>query len=261
MHDVQSALSLMLRVAAFDAGRYAFAVTAMLIVVASASFVGASCNRIQQRRHRAHDVRRELFSSLRSVAVYAAIVSPILWGMQSGVLRNTVVKGASPWMVAGTTLGLVLAHDTWFYWTHRLMHLRRLYRTLHRHHHRSVSPTAFAAYSFSVPEAAVHALFMALWLLLFPAPWISLFAFLAILVVRDVVSHSGYEMMPSTFAEHWFWGNFTTATHHDLHHQGDFGKNLGLYFVWWDRLMGTEAPDYQERFRAATLGAGSPRDA
>lgn len=252
MHDLSAPISMMLRVAAFDAGRYVLAVAAMLAVIAAAGFLGLACNRIQERRHQAGDIRRELLSSLRSVAVYAAIVTPVLWGMQAGHLRNTVVKDASPWLVVGTAFALILAHDAWFYWTHRVMHLRRFFRATHRHHHRSTTPSAFAAYSFSVPEAAVHALFMALWLLLFPAPWISLFVFLAILVARDVVSHSGYEMMPPGFAEHWFWGNFTTATHHDLHHRGDFGKNLGLYFVWWDRLMGTEAPDYKQRFRAAT---------
>jgi hypothetical protein len=52
---------------------------------------------------------------------------------------------------------MVLMHDAYFYWTHRLMHHPRLFRIFHRAHHLSASPTPWAAYSFSVPEAFVQA--------------------------------------------------------------------------------------------------------
>lgn len=29
-------------------------------------------------------------------------------------------------------------HDTWFYWTHRLLHWRPIYKHVHRDHHRYV---------------------------------------------------------------------------------------------------------------------------
>lgn len=28
------------------------------------------------------------------------------------------------------------AHDTWFYWTHRFLHLRPIYKYVHFEHHR-----------------------------------------------------------------------------------------------------------------------------
>jgi hypothetical protein len=37
-------------------------------------------------------------------------------------------------------------------------------------------------------------------------------------------------------------GLFATTTHHDLHHNGSFNHNYGLYFTWRDRIMGTEHP-------------------
>ena len=46
-------------------------------------------------------------------------------------------------------------HDTWFYWTHRLLHTRPLYARVHALHHRSTVPTAFTGYSFHVAEAAL----------------------------------------------------------------------------------------------------------
>jgi Delta7-sterol 5-desaturase len=67
-------------------------------------------------------------------------------------------------------------------------------------------------------------------------------------VVREHCSccSRGAELHHAGFADHWFWGLFTTATHHDLHHSGGFGSNYGLYFTWWDRMMGTEHPRYRE---------------
>ena len=40
---------------------------------------------------------------------------------------------------------------------------------------------------------------------------------------------------------------FTTVTHHDMHHESARG-NYGFYFTWWDRWMGTEHKDYETRF-------------
>src|SRR5215469_6146336 len=37
------------------------------------------------------------------------------------------------------------------------------------------------------------------------------------------------------------------ATVLDLHHQS-FRSNFGLYFTWWDKLMGTEHPEYGKTF-------------
>jgi len=48
---------------------------------------------------------------------------------------------------------LLLAHDTWFYWTHRLLHSAWLFRWAHRTHHLSIAPTPWAAYSFAPAEA------------------------------------------------------------------------------------------------------------
>jgi sterol desaturase/sphingolipid hydroxylase (fatty acid hydroxylase superfamily) len=42
----------------------------------------------------------------------------------------------------------------------------------------------------------------------------------------------------------------TTTTHHDLHH-GQAGYNYAAWFTWWDRWMGTEHPQYLERYAKA----------
>lgn len=57
--------------------------------------------------------------------------------------------------LAATVVALDLLHDTWFYWTHRLLHWPPLYSRVHALHHRSSVPTAFTGYSFHPAEAAL----------------------------------------------------------------------------------------------------------
>lgn len=47
-------------------------------------------------------------------------------------------------MVA-TVAALDVLHDAWFYWTHRLLHWRALYRHVHYIHHRRAPAEHVAA--------------------------------------------------------------------------------------------------------------------
>ena len=76
--------------------------------------------------------------------------------------------------------------------------------------------------------------------------YVAIFLFLVHMIVRNVLGHSGYELLPRSLAHSVAWGWSNSVTHHDLHHE-TFRWNYGLYFTWWDRLMGTEHPQYRER--------------
>ncbi len=39
-----------------------------------------------------------------------------------------------------TVVALDYLHDTWFYWTHRLLHWQPLYRSVHHIHHQCATP-------------------------------------------------------------------------------------------------------------------------
>ena len=104
-----------------------------------------------------------------TVVIFSANGALIFAGIKAGVLRMYFDIPEHGWAYAGLSLlVLVLAHDTWFYWTHRLMHRRGLFRWTHLAHHRSVAPTPWAAYSFAPAEALVQAVFLPLILLVLP---------------------------------------------------------------------------------------------
>jgi lathosterol oxidase len=83
-------------------------------------------------------------------------------------------------------------------------------------------------------------------LALLPVHEAVIFLWMIWMVLRNVMGHSGTELLPRTWIAGW-WGRwFTTTLHHEMHHAyGQF--NYGLYFVWWDRLCGTEHPEYRNR--------------
>lgn len=60
------------------------------------------------------------------------------------------------------------------------------------------------------------------------------------------------ERFPKGTNKHWFGKWLNTSTNHNMHHK--YGKgNYGLYFTFWDDLMGTTHPKYHETFENITV--------
>ena len=168
-----------------------------------------------------------------------------------GELPDTVV-------LVSEFAAIVLLHDAYFYWMHRGIHHRRVFRIVHRLHHKSRTPTPWAAYSFAPPEAILEASIMPLAALLFPFHELTAYLFLTHMIARNVIGHAGVELFPRWWLDAPILRWITTTTHHDLHHQHG-GCNFGLYFTWWDRWMGTEHPRYRARFESAvSFSAAAP---
>lgn len=235
---------------AFDYGRYLIAATLMSVILAMGS-KWYTARKIQRRKAGWSDVRREFLYSSLTAAIFSLNGVLVALGDKAGVMH--VIHGPVDdfWLSAGRLALAVIAHDAYFYWMHRLMHHPKLFRLVHLVHHRSKTPTPWAAYAFAPIEAFFEALFLPLYLLVLPLNKLLIFIFLAHMIVRNVVGHAGHEIFPRGWLDRPLLRAITTTTHHDLHHsQGRY--NYGLYFTWWDRWMGTEHPEYRARFEQVT---------
>jgi lathosterol oxidase len=235
------------RIVAIEGGRYV--ATAGLVSLITWAFwrVGFQARKIQTRFASASDYRREIIASLRTVVVFSLTGFGLYLAARAGwiiVYDGFLIAGPAYF---GVTLALmIVAHDAYFYWTHRAMHHPRLFRLFHWTHHKSRTPTPWTAYAFDIPEAVVIVGFVPLWVALVPMHAWAAFIFVTWQIVRNVIGHAGVELSPVSGRRSRLWGWLNTTTHHDLHHQS--GRyNYGLYFSWWDRLMRTEHPDYQTR--------------
>lgn len=215
--------------------------------------VRLAARRLQSRRADLRQIRREVGWSLVSAVIFGTMSMLLVIGPgELGWNRMYFDMGAWGWSYALFSLLLmIVAHDAYFYWTHRLLHHPVLLRSIHRTHHLSRTPTPWTAYALDPGEAVVQAAFPALFALLVPLHPLTVLVWSVHMIVRNVLGHAGFELMPAGLARSRWLGWLTTATHHDLHH-ATFQWNFGLYFTWWDRLMGTEHPEYLAWYDAAT---------
>jgi sterol desaturase/sphingolipid hydroxylase (fatty acid hydroxylase superfamily) len=245
-------LSVWPHILAMDALRYLIPAGLAALLVFAWAPAWLRRRRLQARRPGAADFRREIGFSLLTVLIFSLTGFGIYVGMQAGLFEVYGDVGLHGWgWLAASIVLAVLAHDTYFYWAHRAMHHPWLYRRVHRLHHRSTTPTPWAAYAFHPAEALIEAGFLPLFLLAVPMHAGAVTAFLAVMILRNVAGHAGFELYPAGVACSRWLGGLATTTHHDMHHARPDG-NYGLYFTWWDRLMGTEHPGYRARFDQAT---------
>lgn len=212
-----------------------------------------SWKKIQTRYPAQKDYRREVIFSTVSIFIFAF---PPMLLIHNDALRphTTFYRDISQhgwWYFFGVFPLLFLMHDTYFYWTHRLIHHPRLFKWFHLVHHRSVNPSPWAAYAFHPFESFLESQIFVLFLFTIPICTWHLFFFFLISLSYNVYGHLGYELYPAGFHRHWFGRWVNTSVSHNLHHR-HFNGNYGLYFLFWDRWMGTLRKDYDAAFGEVT---------
>jgi sterol desaturase/sphingolipid hydroxylase (fatty acid hydroxylase superfamily) len=144
---------------------------------------------------------------------------------------------------------LIMIHDTYFYWMHRAIHHKSVYKYVHRVHHVSTNPTPWASFSFHPLEAVLEVGILPIMVFLMPLHPAAIVTWLLFMTLMNVMGHLGFEL---------FWKGFTTgkitkwantSVHHNMHHKY-VNSNFGLYFNLWDRIMGTNHKNYTEEFEA-----------
>lgn len=205
--------------------------------------------RIHTRRQAdGRQIRSELRHGVVTLAIGALNATAVMLLYRAGYTRLSSDAGAfgAP-AIALSVVALIVFNDGWFYLCHRVLHHPRLFRRVHVVHHRSVDVNPFTSFSFH----AVEAILLSLWVVpvvLWVPLYLPVFGVAQVIgTANNVMSHLGYELLPR-----WLlrvpglrWMN--TATFHSLHHTTLRG-NYGLFFRFWDRLLGTEVPGYEEAF-------------
>jgi sterol desaturase/sphingolipid hydroxylase (fatty acid hydroxylase superfamily) len=202
-------------------------------------------------------IRRELLQSVVSIAIFAGIV-PILFALGLKPYMRFYPRISDygwPYFFCSILL-MMLVQDTYFYWSHRLMHHRRLFRYFHLTHHRSLNPNPWSTYSVNPLEAVVDTGANIIILFTIPAHGLALFIFSWINTAYAIYGHLGYEILPPGTARHWLGRWINTSVAHNAHH-AKARYNYGWYFLFWDRTMGTLEPEYELRYsKVAYPGVG-----
>ena len=205
--------------------------------------------KIQQRFPRLGDYIREIGFSVLTVFIMAFIPAIVIGSpslSQYTRFYTDIHQHSMTWFVLAFPV-MALIHDTYFYWMHRLIHHPRVFKYIHLVHHQSTNPSPFAAYAFHPLEAILEAGIFLVFVFTIPVHFFHLIFFFLFMIIYNVYGHLGWELYPKGFSKHWLGKWINTSVNHNMHHQY-FKGNYGLYFLFWDRLMGTIRPDYDDRF-------------
>ena len=234
----------------------------ILASIAFLIFYGVRKKRITYRKIQlkfpaGKDYLREIVYSCITAAIFAGIgfivfatpistYTQVYWDISEHSIAYFVLS----------ILMMLLVHDSYFYWTHRWMHSKSVYRLVHRVHHLSTNPSPWAAMAFHPLESVVEGSVIALIAFLFPVHPLAIGIFLLLMMIYNVYGHLGYELYPKGFSRSPIGKWVNTSVNHNMHHQSIQG-NYGLYFLWWDRWMGTLQSNYDENFEAVKSRTGN----
>ncbi len=207
-----------------------------------------SWKKIQEKFPARSDYTREFLYSISTAIIFATLGYLFFFGpLVEYTLVYKDLDAHSTWYFFGSVALTLLVHDTYFYWTHRAMHHPKLFPVFHKVHHLSTNPSPWAAMAFHPLEAVVEFGIVAIVPFLYPIHPLAIGLFLLIMMIYNVYGHLGYELYPKGFASSILGRWINTSVNHNQHHQY-FKGNYGLYFLWWDRWMGTLRSDYEEQF-------------
>ena len=204
--------------------------------------------KIQLKEAKAKDFKREIYNSVISIMVFTLVIpicDQFLFKGMSQVYYE-IDKYPVIWIPLSVLLALII-QDTYFYWLHRAMHLSKMYKKVHYVHHQSINPSPWASYSFQYTEAVLEAIIIPIILVIMPMNFIALIIFTSLSLFINVYGHLGYEIMPKWVRNSFIFEIVSSSVHHNIHHE-KFHYNYCLYFRFWDRVMGTEHPEYVKIF-------------
>jgi len=144
----------------------------------------------------------------------------------------------SAFTIAWHFLAYMLILDSLFYWAHRMLHHRRIYKYIHKQHHEFFISNGIATeYAHPVEEIVANAFPTVIGPILFGAHVYEYQLWLIFRLWETVDAHSGYHVPWSP------WRILPSIQggpdRHDFHHSHNVG-NYGAFFVFWDRLCGTD---------------------
>ncbi|MBT9139407.1 MAG: hypothetical protein DDT31_01991 [Syntrophomonadaceae bacterium] len=227
--------------------RYFVVAGAVYWLFCSATSRSRSCNHLQTNS--VHFVWHDIRLSILSAVVFALAATLITLAYTTGGTKlYTDPHQYGLWYLGFSYGAALLLQDTYFYFSHRLFHHPRLFTWLHQGHHQSHHPTPWTSFAFDPPEAYVQALFLVGLVFVLPLHFVTILSILITMTVWAVLNHLGPDYLPVPFPHHWLGRWVIGPVHHSIHHL-KYTVHYGLYFTFWDYLLGTQDRKYIEKLR------------
>ncbi len=191
-----------------------------------------------------HDIKLSVLSAGVFALAAAFIMTEYCWGT---TLLYSQSQDHGVWYLGVSYGAVLLLQDTYFFFTHRLCHHPSLFPWLHQGHHQSRYPTPLTSFAFDPLEAIIQSLFLVAIVFIIPLHFITMIAVLTTMTIWAVLNHLGIDRLPLSFPHHWLGQWVIGPAHHSIHHL-KYTVHYGLYFTFWDKILGTQDPRYGKKF-------------
>ena len=211
--------------------------------------------KVQKRLPKVTDYGRDILFSLISITIFASMAVLVFYilGDYTHIYKDFSEYGWGYYIL--TWVWMFVIHDTYFYWMHRVMHHPKLFKHVHLIHHKSTNPSPWTAYAFHPLEGFLEALIVPILAFTVPLHTSSMGFFFLFQIFYNVYGHLGFELYPKGFHKTKIGRWVNTSVAHNQHHE-KFTGNFGLYFLFWDRMMGTIREDYDATYEETTASEG-----
>jgi sterol desaturase/sphingolipid hydroxylase (fatty acid hydroxylase superfamily) len=152
-----------------------------------------------------------------------------MWGSANGITPLMTWEQNPVWFIAFLIL-IPIYRNTHFYFVHRFIHLKRLYKTVHAVHHRNINPGPWSGMSMHPLEHLLY--FSNLFIhLIVPSHPIHFIMDAQHTALTPAGGHTGFE---GPFLK----GLYPVGSYfHYLHHK-HVSSNFGTEMVPWDKILG-----------------------
>jgi len=202
--------------------------------------------KIQERKRvNLQQIITEMKNAVFTFAMGSLTAIFVFYAHDKGYTRITSDASSIGWVfIVLTFLGMVVLNDLWFYSWHRFLHTPWFFRKIHSIHHKSIDVNPFTMHSFHPLEAFILSCWVIPFVFIVPTYQPVIILLQIVGFVENLISHLGYEFYPGWFNRIYPFKWLTTSTYHNVHHT-HFTGNYALHFRWWDKLLGTEVPEYE----------------
>jgi len=188
-----------------------------------------------------HCLRRLLFNHIVIQLPLMCLLHPLL-----SILGMSYSLPLPSWhTLVWQCFAAFVVEDFYFYWIHRFLHWKAIYKHIHKIHHDHAAPFGITA-EYAHP---VETVFLGIGTMLGPIFFMrhvaTLWVWLVVRLFQTVEVHSGYDFPWSLNRIVPFWGG---ADFHDFHHKENVG-NFASTFIWWDWAFGTDSNFYRSKER------------
>ncbi|KAH7042219.1 C-5 sterol desaturas-like protein [Macrophomina phaseolina] len=189
-----------------------------------------------------NQISLEIAQAMVAIPVVAFFTAPIFVAEVRGYSKmyDTTPDGPGVWYDIIQFPFFIIFTDFCIYWIHRCLHHPKMYKHLHKPHHKWIMPSPYASHAFHPLDGYVHSLPYHIFPFFFPLQKFAYIFFFAFVNIWTVLIRDGGYLAKSPI--------IIGAACHTKHHLY-FNHNYGQYTTLWDRLGGSYRKSDDELFR------------